>query len=164
MWSFPELQFYTSLLTTGKLLLISSNFFDVHFLYQQYINSVTTSCLETQDIATCKWSTLLALKMFKGNKKTGNILGLRLTQRTKGHVVEAVAQSCEISEKSAVKYFAKFTGKRLCRRLFKNEFIGSRLAMLLKKRLLDLCFLVNFLKLFGTVFYRTPENGYSCFI
>ena len=38
-------------------------------LYQQYINSVTTSCLGTPEIATCKRSILLALKMFKGNQK-----------------------------------------------------------------------------------------------
>ena len=65
------------------------------FLYQQYINSVITNCLGTPDIATCKWSSLLALKMFKGNKKNqveSNILGLRSTQWTKVYVVEAVAQ------------------------------------------------------------------------
>ena len=36
-------------------------------LYQQYINSVTTSCLGTSEITTCKPPILLALKMFKGN-------------------------------------------------------------------------------------------------
>ena len=40
---------------------------------------------------------IISSKMFKGNKKNqveSNILGLRLTQRTKGYVVEAVAQRC----------------------------------------------------------------------
>ena len=72
-------------------------FLRYRYLYQQYINSVTTSCLGTPDIATCKWSTLLALKIFKGNNKIqvkSNILGLRLTQRTKWYVVEAVAPRC----------------------------------------------------------------------
>ena len=70
MWSFAELQFYT-LLITGQLLLIFSNIFDASLsLSAIYQNSVTTSCLGTPDIATCKWSTLLALKKFKGNKKT----------------------------------------------------------------------------------------------
>ena len=66
-------------------------------LYQQYINSATTSCLGTPDIAIWKWSTLLTLKMFKGNKKNqveSNILWLRSTQQTKVYVVEAVAQRC----------------------------------------------------------------------
>ena len=37
---------------------------------------------------------LVALKMLKGNKKQvdSNTLGLRLTQRTKGYLVEAVAR------------------------------------------------------------------------
>ena len=38
-------------------------------LHQQYINSVTTSCLGTPEIATCKQSMLIALKNFKGNQK-----------------------------------------------------------------------------------------------
>ena len=37
-------------------------------IYQQYINSVTTSCLGTPEIAKWKRSILLALKMFKGNQ------------------------------------------------------------------------------------------------
>ena len=46
-------------------------------LYQQYINSVTTSCLGTPEIATCKRYILLALKIFKGNqKKTKSIVTL----------------------------------------------------------------------------------------
>ena len=72
-----------------------ATFLTYRFLYQQCIDLVTTSCLGTPDIAT--WLTLLALKMFKGNKKNqveSNILGLRLTPRTKAYVVEAVAQQC----------------------------------------------------------------------
>ena len=44
-----------------------------------------------------------------------------------------------------------------------NKFVGSRPATLFKKRLLHMCFPVNFSDLFGTVFYRTPVNGYLCF-
>ena len=55
----------------GNCFWFPATLFTYRFLYQQYINSVTTSCLGTPDIATCKSSTLLALKMFKGNKKTG---------------------------------------------------------------------------------------------
>ena len=47
-----------------------ATFLTNRFLYQQYTNSVTTNCLGIPDIATCKWSTLLALKIFKVNKKT----------------------------------------------------------------------------------------------
>ena len=100
-WTFAELQFYTRLLTTGQMLLISSNIFDVSLsisaIYQFYINSVTASFLETPDLVRCKWSTLSALKMFKENKKQqveSNILGLKSTQRTKVYVVESAAQGC----------------------------------------------------------------------
>ena len=44
-----------------------------------------------------------------------------------------------------------------------NKFVGSRPATLFKERLLHMCFPVNFSDLFGTVFYRTPVNGYLCF-
>ena len=65
--SFSFTQHY---LLLGNCFWFPATFLTYRFLYQQYINSVTTSCLGTPDIATCKWSTLLALKMFKGNKKT----------------------------------------------------------------------------------------------
>ena len=66
------------------------------FISNISIQSQISSGLGTLDIATCKWSTLLALKIFKGNKRhqvESNILGLSY-QRTKGYVVEAVAQRC----------------------------------------------------------------------
>ena len=92
--SFSFTQHY---LLLGICFWFPATFLRYRYLYQQYINSVTTSCLGTPDIATCKWSTLLALKIFKGNNKIqvkSNILGLRLTQRTKWYVAEAVAPRC----------------------------------------------------------------------
>ena len=75
------------------------------------------------------------------------------------HIVSANKRICSrnsspdmLSEKSLVKYLAKFTGKRLYRRLFENKFIGSRPATILKKRLLHMGFFVNFLNLFRTAF------------
>ena len=90
--SFSFTQHY---LLLGNCFWFPATFVTYRFLYQQYINSATISCLRTPDIATFKWSTLLVLKMFKGNKKKqveSNILVLRLNQQTKGYVVEAVAQ------------------------------------------------------------------------
>ena len=84
--SFSFTQHYRLL---GNCFWFPATFLTHRFLYQQYINSVTTSCLGTPDVATCKWSTLLALKIFKGNKKNQveiKIYGLRLTQQTKGYV------------------------------------------------------------------------------
>ena len=48
--------------------------------------------------------------------------------------------------KGALKNFAKFTGKHLCQSLFFNNIVGLRPATLLKKRLLHMCFPVNFAK------------------
>ena len=52
---------------------------------------------------------------------------------------------------SALKIFAKLTGKHLCQSLFFNKVAGLRPATLLKKRLWHRCFPVNFAK-----FLRTP--------
>ena len=65
--SFSFTQHY---LLLGICFWFPATFLRYRYLYQQYINSVTTSCLGTPDIATCKWSTLLALKCLKEIKKT----------------------------------------------------------------------------------------------
>ena len=48
--------------------------------------------------------------------------------------------------------FAKFTGKHLCQSLFFNKVAGFRLATLLKKKLWQRCFPVNYAKSLGTPF------------
>ena len=86
------------------------------FLPLLSINSVTTSSLGTPEIATCKRSILLALKIFKGNQKKkqadSNILGLRSTQRTKGCLVETVARRCP-AKKKCREMFGKIHRKTL---------------------------------------------------
>ena len=47
----------------------------------------------------------------------------------------------------------KFTGKHLCQSLFFNKVAGLRPATLLKKRLWQRCFPVNFLKFLRTLFF-----------
>ena len=54
-------------------------------------------------------------------------------------------------KKGVLKNFAKFTGKYLCQNIFFNKVVGIRLAILLKKRLWQKCFPVNFVK-----FSRAP--------
>ena len=71
--SFSFTQHY---LLLGNCFWYLAMFLTNRFLYQQYINSVTTNCLGTPDIAKCKWSTLLAPKMFKVNKKTRSRVAL----------------------------------------------------------------------------------------
>ena len=51
------------------------------------------------------------------------------------------------------KNFAKFTGKHLCQSLFVNKVAGLKLATLLKKRLWNRCFFVNFAKFLRTPFF-----------
>ena len=50
------------------------------------------------------------------------------------------------------KYFAKFTGKHLCRSLFFNIIGVLRTPTLFKKRLQLRCFPVNFVKFLKTLF------------
>ena len=57
-------------------------------------------------------------------------------------------------KKSSVgRNLAKFTGKRLCQRLFFNKVAGLRTATLLLKSLWNRCFPVNFVKFLRTPFF-----------
>ena len=64
-------------------------------------------------------------------------------------------------KKGVHKNFAKFTGKHLCQSLFFKNVAGFRRATLLKKKLWNKCFLVNFAKFSRTPFYRTLPD--DCF-
>ena len=57
----------------------------------------------------------------------------------------------EFCKKGVLRNFTKFTGKHLCQSLFFNKVAGLSPAALLKKRLWQRCFPVNFVK-----FLRTP--------
>ena len=65
-------------------------------------------------------------------------------------------------KKGVLRYFAKFTGKHLCQRLFFNKVAGLRPATLLKKSLWHRCFPMNFAKFLRTPFYRTPLDDCFC--
>ena len=58
-------------------------------------------------------------------------------------------------KKGVLRNFVKFTGKDLCQSLFFNKVAGLRPATLLKERLWQRCFPVNFTKLLGTLFLYT---------
>ena len=55
--------------------------------------------------------------------------------------------------KGVLRNLAKFTGKRLCQRLFFNKVAGLRTATLLLKSLWNRCFPVNFVKFLRTPFF-----------
>ena len=57
-------------------------------------------------------------------------------------------------KKVALRNFAKFTGKYLCKRLFFKDVAGLSPAILLKNSLWHRCFLVNFAKFLRTPFFR----------
>ena len=51
-----------------------------------------------------------------------------------------------LCKKGVLKIFTKFTGKHLCQSLLFNKIAGLRPTILLKKRLWDRCFPVNFVR------------------
>ena len=57
-----------------------------------------------------------------------------------------------LCRKNVLRRFVKFTGKHLSQRLFFNKAAGLRPATLLKKRLWQRCFPVNFKKSLRTPF------------
>ena len=59
-----------------------------------------------------------------------------------------------LCKKGVLKNFTNFTGKHLCQSLF---------LIKLKKKLSHRCFLVNFAKSLGTLFYRITPGGCFCF-
>ena len=64
-------------------------------------------------------------------------------------------------KKGVLKDFPKFTGKHFCRALFFNKITAQRPATLLKKRIRNRCFPMNFVKFLKTTFYRTPPATVS---
>ena len=70
-------------------------------------------------------------------------------------------QKCSIKE-GVIRNFVKFTGKHMCQSIFFNKVAGLRYATLLKKRLWDMCFLVNIAKFLRTLFYRIRLGDCFC--
>ena len=64
-------------------------------------------------------------------------------------------------KKDVLRNFAKFTGKHLCQSLFFNKVAGLRPATLLKKRLWQRCFPMNFLRFLRTPLLQNTSGG--CF-
>ena len=62
--------------------------------------------------------------------------------------------------KSVLRNFTKFTGKHLCQSVFFNKVAGFTPVTLIKKRFWHRYFLVNFVKLPRTPFYRTLLDDY----
>ena len=67
-------------------------------------------------------------------------------------------------KKGVLKIFAKFTGKHMYQSLFFNKVAGFRSATLLKKRLWQRCFLVNFSKFLRTPFLQNTSGRLLLFI
>ena len=60
--------------------------------------------------------------------------------------------------KDVLRNFTKFTGKHLYQSLFFNKVAAPRPAVLLKKRLWQRCFPVNFVKFLGTPFLQNTTD------
>ena len=71
--------------------------------------------------------------------------------------VRSSHRRCSV-RKGVLGNFAKFIGKHLCQCLFFNIVAGLRHATLLKKRLWQRCFPVNFPKFLRTTFLQNPSG------
>ena len=67
-------------------------------------------------------------------------------------------ESCSI-KKAVLKNLTKFTGKHLCQNLFSNKVAGLSSATLLKKRLWQRCFPLNFAKFLRKSFLQNTSRG-----
>ena len=65
-------------------------------------------------------------------------------------------------KKGVIRNFAKFIGKYLRQSLFCNKVAPLRPATILKKRLWDRCFPVNFAKFLRTPFSQSTSGGCFC--
>ena len=72
-------------------------------------------------------------------------------------------QRCSL-KKVFIKNFTKFTGKHLCWSLFLNKVSGLRTATLLKMRLQQRCFPVNFVKFLRTSFLQNTSQRLFLFV
>ena len=64
--------------------------------------------------------------------------------------------------KSVLEFFPKFTRKHLCQSLFVTKITVLRPEILLKKRLWQKCFHMNFANILKALFYRTPPDDCLC--
>ena len=92
------------------------------------------------------------MKSYKITRKPENISVFLIKNRSSD-------RRCSV-RKDVLINFAKFTGKHLCQRLFFNKVAGPRPATLLKKRLWDRYFPVNFAKFLRTPFLKNTSCGY----
>ena len=77
------------------------------------------------------------------------------------YITRSIHQKCSI-KKGVIRNFVKFTGKHMCQSIFFNKVAALRYATLLKKRLWDMCFLVNIAKFLRTLFYRIRLGDCFC--
>ena len=92
------------------------------------------------------------------------INGWYCVQSSRIRTSKKFTSSCpEVScKKGVLKNFTKFTGKHLCQSFFIDVFAGPRHVTLLKKRLWNRCFLMEFCDIFkSALFYRTPPMAAS---
>ena len=88
------------------------------------------------------------------------LLGKKCTLVLETTINRSSHQKCS-TKKGVLRNFTKFTGKHLWQSLFFTEAAGFRSVTLLKKRLWQRCFPVNFANFLRTPFYKTPLD--DCF-
>ena len=78
-------------------------------------------------------------------------------------VFRSSRQRCSMKKKVISRNFIKFTEKHLCQSLFINKVADLSPGILLKKRLWNRCFPMNFAKFLRTLFLWNTSGGCFCF-
>ena len=122
----------------------------------------TITAFQGYSLKSLFWNLLTwSLKMSVVDFNFNNVEGLALSCKWSFLVLPPLKSRRDVFFKKYVfRNFAKFTGKHLRQSLYFDKVAGMRTATLLKERLWNRCFRVNFAKFLRTPFLQKTSGGY----
>ena len=122
----------------------------------------TITAFQGYSLKSLFWNLLTwSLKMSVVDFNFNNVEGLALSCKWSFLVLPQLKSRRDVFfKKYVLRNFAKFTGKHLRQSLYFDKVAGMRTATLLKERLWNRCFRVNFAKFLRTPFLQKTSGGY----
>ena len=122
----------------------------------------TITAFQGYSLKSLFWNLLTwSLKMSVVDFNFNNVEGLALSCKWSFLVLPPLKSRRDVFfKKYVLRNFAKFTGKHLRQSLYFDKVAGMRTATLLKERLWNRCFRVNFAKFLRTPFLQKTSGGY----